>query len=89
MVKKPLTNEEFLTLCVRTAMAGQGYDELVEKTGMARGSIIARVFKLRQKGIDIPPFKRTYPDVDVAALNALSKKLQAEIAGEQKKAKRK
>jgi biotin operon repressor len=78
MKKKVMTDVEFVTLAVNTALAGKGYATLAEATGMQVGSVAAKIHKLREKGVDIPRFKRQYAQTDVDALNAISKKLQAD-----------
>jgi len=84
MRKKPLTKCEFLQIIAETQAAGLGYDELVRRTGMTRGSIAARIFKLRAEGVVIVSFQREYTKQSPEELNAYYKKALADAKKKQK-----
>ena len=58
---------------VKTFQDCDSYDEVAERLGLEKGSVISRAMQYRKKGVHLKRFasKRGAPPLDVDALNAL------------------
>lgn len=72
MAKSKRKNIDGVTF-VRTFQESESYEEVAEKLGLEKGSVISRAMQYRKKGVNLKRFasKRGAPPLDVDALNAL------------------
>lgn len=58
MFDQKITQEEFVKAIVKAAKAGQGAAEVAAATGLAEGTVVTKMAKLRKIGVQLPQLKR-------------------------------
>lgn len=75
MFEQKISQEDFVKAVAKAAKEGKGAADIAEATGLAEGTVVTKMAKLRKQGVNLPALKRKVGSgrrvTDVSKLNDL------------------